>query len=68
MGRQRIIYRETDGKVEKSETQSPALRDFTMPDMKTRMQQTLYQLECTEGSRWKFPGFSKEQLKKVWWG
>ncbi len=32
-----------------------------------RMQKTLYQMECEQGSKFKVPGYSKATLKKAWW-
>lgn len=39
----------------------------SLEDFDTRMRQTLYQLECEKGSRFRVPEFSKSQLKKIWW-
>lgn len=38
----------------------------TLEDFTTRMRKTLYQLECSEGSRFAVPGFSNSKLKRVW--
>lgn len=34
---------------------------------KERMQKTLYDLECSQGSKFQVPGYSKSQLKRAWW-
>jgi hypothetical protein len=59
------IYEEVDGEVirikGRTHRASRELEDFD-----TRMKQTLYHLECEKGSRFSVPGFSKNELRKVW--
>jgi hypothetical protein len=40
---------------------SRELEDFDM-----RMRQQLHRMECDEGARFSVPGYSKDQLRKVW--
>lgn len=35
-------------------------------DFKSRMRRTLHDLECQDGSRFRIPGYSNNQLKRVW--
>ena len=37
-----------------------------LEDFDKRMVSTLYQLECEKGSQFQVPGFSKNELKKIW--
>lgn len=57
-----------DGSVQPVEVNAAmALRvDDSMLPLEARMLRTLYQRECSEGSRFRVPQFNKEQLKAVW--
>jgi len=35
-------------------------------DFKTRIRSTLYHLECRDGSRFKIPGCTTQELKRAW--
>jgi hypothetical protein len=37
-----------------------------LEDFDTRMIRTLHRMECDEGARFSVPGYSKNQLRKVW--
>jgi hypothetical protein len=63
--RTRTIYEELGGKLVKREgTIHQACRE--LEDFDTRMKKQLYSMECQEGSRFAVPGFSKNDLQKVW--
>ena len=59
------IYKELDGEVVRvngrTHRASRELEDFDK-----RMVSTLHHLECEQGARFNVPGFSKNDLKKIW--
>jgi hypothetical protein len=66
---ERILYKLVEDKVVKIPltAASRGSDPFISLPFKERMQKALYGLECEQGRCFRVPGYTKDQLRRVWW-